>query len=922
MAATEQLVLVDGHALAYRSFFALPLESFSSRGGEPTNATYGFTSTLINIVQEHRPTHIAVCFDAGLSGRDEVYPEYKAHRERMPDEMRVQMARIREVVQAFGIPIYQYEGFEADDLLGTLARQAVQVDVPTLIVTGDRDLLQLVGPKVHVYLSGHRFSQGKIYDEDAVRARYGGLSPTQLRDYKALVGDTSDNVPGVRGVGDKTAVTLLQQYGSLESVYEHLDEVTKTRFRNALDRGRDDAFLSQELVTIQTDLPVELDLDACRAQGYDRNTLAALFRELEFRTLIDRLPQPDSSSARQLSLFDVGVPTADARPSPTTAHIVTTPEQLTALMDRLSGADAVAFDTETTSTDAMRARLVGLALTDREGEGWYIPVGHREGDQLALDLVLEAVRPVLENEALPKQAHNAKYDVEVMARHGVQVRGVAFDTVIAEWLTDPSSRNLGLKNLAFVRLGVEMTPIEELIGSGRSQITMEEVAIDRAAPYAAMDVDMTHRLAKALEPELRDKGHWDLFCSMEMPLLPVLVTMEQTGVVLDVEYLGQMSQDLGRRLVDLEGEIERLVGYAINVNSSQQLAVALFETLNLPTDGVRRTSTGRYSVAADVLESLRGKHPIIELILEQRELAKLKSTYVDALPELVNPETGRLHTSYNQAGTVTGRISSSSPNLQNIPVRTEMGRKVRRAFVARPGCVLLAADYSQVELRVLAHISGDAGLVEAFRRGEDIHATTAAAIFEVTLDAVTPGQRRFAKAVNFGLVYGMSAYSLARSADLTLAEAENFIAQYFGRFPRVRGYLDGTIAQAKREGYVETLLGRRRYFPVFRSTARGQERARRRAEREAVNAPIQGSAADIIKLAMIDLDRALKDRGFAARMIVQVHDELILEVPEAELGAVAPLVQEMMSSAYSLDVPLKVDLKVGTNWDEMERMAR
>ncbi len=915
----KKLVLVDGYALAYRAFHALPLEGFATRDGEPTNATYGFTSTLLTILQEQQPDYIAVCFDAGMSGRETVYPLYKGHRERMPDEMRIQMDRIRQVVEAFSIPIFELPGMEADDLLGALAVQAAAQGVETLIVTGDRDLLQLVGPGVRVYLSGHRFSEGEVYDESAVQARYGGLTPAQLRDYKALVGDKSDNIPGVAGVGDKTATELLRQYGSLESIYTHLDEIQKGRYRAALEQGRESAFLSQRLATIQTDAPVRLDLAACAAHGYDRARVVELFRQLEFRSLVDRLPQP-GGPARQLSLFgEEPVVRLAGRggAGSTVAHIVTEAEQLTALVEQLSHASAITFDTETTATDPLRADLVGLALTDREGEGWYIPLGHRQGRQLPVDQALAALRPLLEDPHRPKQAHNAKYDLEVLAGHGVIVRGLAFDTMIAEWLTDPGSRNLGLKNLALVRLGVEMTPIQELIGSGRKQVTMAEVDVETVARYAAADADMTHRLAKVLAAELRQKGHWELFVEMELPLVAVLVEMETTGVALDVPFLQAMSLELARRLAALEEEIHRLVGYRFNVNSNPQLAEALFGTLKLPTQGVQRTATGAYSVAADVLESLRGKHPVIERILEQRELAKLKSTYVDALPALIHPRTGRLHTSYHQTGTVTGRISSSEPNLQNIPIRSPLGRQVRRAFVARPGWLLLAADYSQVELRVLAHICGDEGLLAAFQRGEDIHATTASAVFGVELSQVTPDQRRLAKAINFGLIYGMGVFSLARSTGLTQAEAENFVAQYFGRFPRVREYLDSTIAQAKNKGYVETLLGRRRYFPVLQSTTPGQEQNRRRAEREAINAPIQGSAADIIKRASLALHRAIEARRLAARMIIQVHDELVLEVPREELPVVAPLVREIMESAYPLRAPLKVDLKAGGNWDEM-----
>jgi DNA polymerase-1 len=912
-----RLVLIDGHALAYRAFFALPLENFSTREGEPTNATYGFTATLLTILQEQHPDYIAVCFDAGHSGRETLYPQYKAHRDKMPDEMRVQMERIRQIVTAFNIPVFEVEGLEADDLLGTLARQAAEQGVEALIVTGDRDLLQLVSPRVRVFLAGRRLSEGQVYEEQTVRERFGGLTPAQLRDYKALVGDPSDNIPGVRGVGEKTAIALLQRYGSLEAVYEHLEEIEPPRYRAALAQGRDDALLSRKLVTIHTDLPVTLDLAACAAGDFSRDQVAALFRQLEFRSLIDRLPGAAAQGPlRQLSLFDTAP--KPTRPSPTQHHVVKTTETLAALVDRLARAEAVAFDTETTSTDPMRAALVGLAFSDRQGEGWYIPVGHRQGEQLPLEQVLGALRPFLTDPKRPKWGHNAKYDMAVLARYGIDLDGLAFDTMIAEWLTDPGSHNLGLKSLAFVRLGVEMTPIEELIGSGRNQLSMADVPIEQVAAYAAADVDMTLRLGRVLEGELRQKGHWDLFQELELPLVRVLLEMEMAGVALDVDFLRRMSLELARRLEELEQQIYRLVGHTFNINSTQQLGKVLFEELGLSVEGGRRTSTGRYSVAADVLESMQGRHPVIDLILEQREVAKLKSTYVDALPQLVNPQTGRLHTSYNQVGTVTGRISSSEPNLQNIPIRSPLGRQVRRAFVAQPGWRLLGADYSQIELRVLAHVSGDPGLIEAFQRDEDIHATTAAAILGVPLNQVTPDQRRLAKAVNFGLIYGMSAYGLARSTGLTQAEAENFIEQYFGRFPRVRAYLRNTIAQARNRGYVETLLGRRRYFPVLQSTSPGQVPAQKRAEREAVNAPIQGSAADIIKRASLLLRRALRERGLQARMIIQVHDELVLEVPEGEMDVTAPLVSQVMESAFPLRVPLKADLKSGSNWFEME----
>ena len=913
----KKLVLLDGHALAYRAFYALPLEAFATQSGEPTNATYGFAATLLGILQQHQPDFVGVSFDAGMSGRDELYAEYKGHRERMPDELQLQMERIRETVEAFGFPIFEVPGVEADDVLGTLAQQASEMGVETLIVTGDRDLLQLVTPTVKVFLSGRRLSEGKVYDEQAVQERFGGLSPEQLRDYKALVGDKSDNIPGVTGIGDKTATKLLTDYGSLQSAIDHLEEIEPARFRNALEKGKEDAYLSQKLVTIQTSVPVELDLERCKIGNYDRSQVVKLFRELEFRTLVDRLPSTDET-AEQLPLFQQQTP---ERVPTTTAHTVTQTAELSSLVEQLSHADTVAFDVETTSTDPMHTELVGLGLTDREKEGWYIPVGHQHGTQLPLDQVLEAVRPLLENPALPKQAHNSKFDLSVLRQYDIELKGLAFDTMIAEWLTNPASRNLGLKNLALVRLGVEMTPIQDLIGSGRTQITMAKVDIDRAAAYTAADVDMTYRLAQVLETELREKDHWDLFQDMEIPLVEVILAMEEAGVMLDIPFLNEMSTELAQRLDELSTEIEAIVGHPFNINSTQQMAEALFGTLGISTKGVRRTPTGRYSVAAGVLESLKGTHPVIELILEYRELAKLKSTYVDALPDLVNPDTGRVHTSYKQTGTVTGRISSSSPNLQNIPIRSPLGRRVRRGFIAQPGWLLLGADYSQVELRVLAHICGDEGLLSAFQRGEDIHATTAAAVFDIELDQVTSEQRRFAKQINFGLLYGMSSYRLARETNLTQAEAENFVKQYFGRFPKVQMYLENTIAQAKNQGYVETLLGRRRYFPVLQSTAPGQVRAQQRAGREAINTPIQGSAADIIKRASLDLYRALREQGFQAQIIIQIHDELVLEVPEEELSAVSRLVQDVMESAYPLRAPLMVELTAGPNWGEMKPLA-
>ena len=920
--AKKKLVLIDGHALAFRAYYALP-DSLTTSRGELTNAVFGFSSMLLNVIRDEKPDHLIVAFDTGRTFRHEKYSEYKAHRSKMPQELLDQMERIQQIVRAMNIPIAEAEGFEADDVLGTLAAQAAKEKLSTVIVTGDSDIFQLVGPDVRVSLTGRRFSDMKTYDEKRIRQRY-ELEPKQLIDLKALIGDSSDNIPGVRGVGVKTATPLLQKYETVEGVYEHLDEITPARAKNALQKGRDSAFLSKWLVTIRTDAPVTLDSDAARFGDFDRRAVTELFRQLEFGTLLSRLPgSAPAGPAAQLSLFDQPSEEAkEAAPSMAGKHqVIDSEEALEALIEKLTGAGAIAFDTETTGTDPMRVKLVGLALAIAPGEGYYVPLGHETDErQLSWETVRGRLEPFLKNPDLPKYAHNAGYDILVLAQHGLQVQGLAFDTMLAEWVLDPASRNLGLKNLALARLGLEMTPIKELIGSGKSQRTMAQVPVSRAAPYAAADAYATYALVKSLEAELRERELWPLFNEVEMPLVPVLVDMERAGIELDVDYLQEMSAMLTRRLSELTGQIQQMVGHPFNIRSTQQLSDALFVTLKLPAKGIRKTKSGHYSTAADVLEKLRGRHQVIDLLLEQRELEKLNSTYVETLPQLVNPDTGRLHTSFMQTGTVTGRLSSRNPNLQNIPIRTEQGRQIRRAFVAQKGWLLLGADYSQVELRVLAHISQDPGLLEAFRRGEDIHSTTAAAVYGVPLDEVSYEMRRVAKTTNFALVYGSSAYGLAQQTGLGRDEAAQFMQDYFARFPGVQAYIENTKKQAAEQGYVETLLGRRRYFWEFapgRKVRSGQLHA---AERAAINTPIQGSAADIIKIATIRLYRALRERNLRSRMILQVHDELVLEVPQEEIDEVRHLIVEIMEGAFDLDAPLKVDVEIGPNWLEMESL--
>ncbi len=922
MTRSPRLYLIDGHALAYRAYYALTRGGDPARwltaSGEPTAGTYGFTSVILRLLEQESPEYLAVSFDTGRTFRDDLFADYKGTREKMPDDLRVQIDRIREVVEAFGIPILEADGYEADDVLGTVAKKVSKRGVQVIILTGDRDLLQLASDKVIIRLAGQKLAEAIDYGPKQVKQKY-QLDPPQLIDLKALVGDASDNIPGVKGIGEKTAVSLLQEYGDLKGVYRNLAEVPE-RFRTKLEAGREDAQLSRKLGEIVTNVPLAFDLEDCRARQYDRNRIVPLFRELEFRTLLDRITkQADKSTELYVS---------ETKVTPETkVQIVDTPEALESLAARLAKAKAIAFDVETTAPDEMRSELVGISLAVKPGEGFYLPVGHLPdlsgARQLDLSSVISALHSPLADAKIEKVGHNLKFDFTVLARYGLEADPLSFDTMLAEWLINPSSHSLGLKNLAWVRLGIEMTPIDELIGKGSKQRTMAQVPIDQVAPYAAADAEVCLRLRKILEKELTVRGQSSLFYDLEMPLVRVLADMEIAGVALDTKFLAKLSKELAARVETLETRLFKLVGHPFNVNSTQQLSQVLFDELGLtPADGSRRTAAGQYSTAAEVLESLREEHKAVELILEHREISKLKSTYTDALPEQLNPTTKRVHTSYSQAGAVTGRLASANPNLQNIPIRTELGRKIRRAFIAEPGNTLLAVDYSQIELRVVAHIANDKTMIKAFHEDQDIHAATAAAVFGTTLKKVTPEQRRSAKAVNFGLIYGMSPYGLTRATDLTLAEAEEFVKVYFERFPGVRAYLDHAKLQAAEQGYVETLLGRRRYFPQLTPGGQpGPAQVRARAEREAVNSPIQGSAADIIKLAMLELPGALLGAKLKGRMLLQVHDELVFEVPTAQLKKTAKVVQQVMESAYKLKVALKTDAKAGPNWEEMEPLG-
>ncbi len=897
------LVLFDGNALVHRAFHALP-ELAVSRTGEPTGAVFGFASMVLKVLTELKPTHYAIAFDyPAPTFRHRQFADYKAHRPPTPEELKVQFVRVHQLVDAFNISSFEVDGYEADDILGALSSQASAEGIDTIIVTGDLDTLQLVSPSVRVLTPrpGRTFSDTILYDEEKVSERY-GISPSQVADLKGLKGDPSDNIPGVSGVGEKTAAKLLQQFGSVEGVYAHINGVEPAKLKQKLKESEEVARQSKWLATIDSDMPIDLDLGDCVASPFDRDKVIALFRELEFTRLLDKLR----------ALGAEGVEAAPAVKEETLKRdygIITNPESVDRLVAELQSVPAFAIDLETTGKQPMYAALVGISLSWEPGRAYYVPVGHLTGAQPPIAYVLDKLKPIIEDPGVAKLAHNGKYDMTVLAEYGIELQNLSFDTMIAAHLL--GEKALGLKPLAFSKLGVEMTPITDLIGKGAKQVSMAHVDIARTGEYACADADMTLRLAGLFESQLKEQGLWSLFADVEMPLVPVLLRMERNGVALDGDSLWSMSQSLGQRMMELEVEIYNSVGHRFNINSTQQLGAVLFGELRLP--GGRKTKSG-YSTDASVLEGLRGAHPVIEPLLEYRQLTKLKSTYVDSLPALINPKTGRVHTSFNQTGTATGRLSSSDPNLQNIPIRGELGRQVRKAFVAGDDCLLLAADYSQIDLRVMAHLSRDASLLAAFQRDEDIHKATAAEVFGVPPSEVTPDMRRVAKTVNFGVIYGISGYGLVQATELTREEASGFINAYFDKHSGVKEYVESTKRHARERGYVETVLGRRRYIPEINAS---NAQVRAAAERMAINMPVQGTAAEIAKLAMIRIQREMDKRELKSRMILQVHDELVFEVPRDELEEMKGVVEEIMPHAMALSVPLKVEAKIGKNWGEM-----
>jgi DNA polymerase-1 len=916
---TDTIVIVDGHALVFRAFHALP--PFTSPKGELVNAVYGFTSMLFKVWREMKPRYAVAAFDTSAQTfRRASYEAYKGTRGPQPEGIGPQFRHVYRLLEAMSIPVFTLDGYEADDLLGALSQQAEARGLDVVILTGDLDALQLVDPHVRVLTSRRGFSDTILYDEQAVRERY-ALEPKQLPDFKALRGDASDNIPGVPGIGDKTATRLLTDWGSVEALYDHLDEVT-ARYRALLDPFRDQVLMAKELATIVRDLPVTLDLDAAELRSFDRQQVVALFHELGFRSLLDAIRTSmgdgqDAEGGGQLDLFGEGSADQPVPAEATSSNLIRDEAALDALVARARAAGGFALNVQTTGLAAMRADIVGLGLAPGAEDASYIPIGHLDGDQLAWDTVRARLEPLMTDEAVRKWAHNAKFHEIVLARHGVELRGLDFDTMIAAYLLESSQRALALRDLAWSKLQLEMPAGSTLLGTGRAATTMDRLSIEDVGAYACTEGSAVCRLVPILADELDSSGLGHLFREIELPLVPVLARMERNGVAVDVQYLQVLSRELAARLGEIEASIYRHVGHHFNIGSTQQLATVLYDELKLPRS--RRTRTGLASTGAEVLEELRGVHPVVELVLEHRQLQKLKSTYVDALPLLVNPDTGRVHTSFNQTVAATGRLSSSDPNLQNIPIRTDLGKRVRRAFATgSERTCLLSADYSQIELRILAHVTRDPTLVEAFAEGRDIHAATAAEVMDVPIEAVTPDMRRLAKVVNFGVLYGMSEFGLSQQTGLPPEQAGSFIRRYFERFQTVKAYQEGVLREAEQRGYVTTLLGRRRYIPELNNNVYAVRAA---GQRMAINHPIQGTASDIVKTAMIRVQRLIEERGLAALMVLQVHDELLFEVPREEVEPLARELCPVMEDATTLSVPLKVDVKVGVNWEEMTPMG-
>ncbi|AEH45575.1 DNA polymerase I [Thermodesulfatator indicus DSM 15286] len=883
----DPIFVIDGSSFVYRAYYAIR-GHLSNRKGLPTKAVFGFTQMLLKLLREMNPEYVVVCFDAkGPTFRHEMYKEYKANRPPMPDDLSVQIPYIKEVTRAFGVPILEIEGFEADDLIAAIA---TRMERPIVIVGGDKDLFPLISEKVVMWDP----MKDELIDESWIKKRF-GIEPKKLLDVRALAGDSIDNVPGVPGIGEKTALRLIKEYGSLEEVLNHAEEIKQKRLRENLIKHAGDALISKKLVELEAKAPIPLEPDFYRKRPLNALKLRELFLELEFKKLLKELPATKTLSYDQYEL-------------------VLDPDKVKEIVEKAKGAEVVAIDLESDTKDPMRGKIVGVSLCFNPPKAYYFPFRH-EGLEAQKQLPWEAfthLASLIEDPSVKKIGHNIKYDLIILARYGVTLKGLEGDTMLASYLLDPTRRTHGLDELAEEVLGHTMISYKEVTKELAKGESFARVPLEKAKVYACEDAHVTYLLYQYFWPKLKEESLWKVFTEIDRPLIEVLAHMEMVGIKIDTAYLRGLSREMAEKLKELEEKIYTLAGEKFNINSSKQLGQILFEKLKLPT--VKKTpKKTAYSTDNEVLEELSAVHELPRLILEYRTLAKLKSTYVDALPKMVNPETGRLHTSFNQTVTATGRLSSSDPNLQNIPVRGEEGLKIRQAFVPEEGFLFLSADYSQIDLRVLAHYSGDETLIKAFWQGEDIHRRTAAEIFGIPPEEVTPEMRRMAKTINFGIVYGMSPYGLAKELKIGRREAKAFIERYFERYPGVKRYMEQIVAEAREKGYVETLFGRKRPLPDINSPNRT---AREFAERTAINTPIQGTAADIIKLAMIKIHRIFKEKGFGTRMLLQVHDELLFEVPEKEIEEIQPIVRQIMEGVVELKVPLKVNLAIGKNWAE------
>ncbi len=922
-------MIVDGNSLIHRGFHAIP--HLSTSKGFPTNGVYGFVTIFLNAVKQIEPTHIAVAFDTpGGTFRDKLFPDYKAKRVRAPQELYDQIPKAKEFVRALNLPVYEKPGYEGDDVIGTIVRHE-DGDVDKVIVTGDLDALQLIDDRTSVWTTKKGLTETVQYDPEAVLLRY-GFGPEYVVDFKALRGDASDNIPGVRGIGEKGAIDLIKQFGHVEDMYAELDKNSakakklSPAVREKLLTHREDCLLSKKLATIDCDAPIEFSFEATRFGRFDASKIVEFLQEMEFRSLLNKIPRPAQSAqtrpeveAETAAAGEQGpgvfAPIAPLRKNDQDHRytLVETQEQLDKLIEKFTAAGELAVDTETTSEKEMEADLLGISLCSKSGEAYYVPARTGGGE-----LDLKKLYLLLADKSVQKIGHNLKYDYLVLRRAGCELAPMGFDTMIAAYLLNPGSRGYSLDDLAFARFGYQMQPITELIGKGKSQINFADVPLPQAAWYSSEDADYTRRLAEVLAPELEKEGLQKVFEEIDMPLVRVLALMEENGIAIDPKHFASLDRTMTRQIGELTRKIHELGQGEFNINSPQQLKEVLFERLRISTAEIKKTKTG-LSTAASELEKLRDAHPIVELIMEYRELSKLKSTYIDALPQMVNRATGRIHTSYNQTIAATGRLSSTEPNLQNIPIRTELGNRIREGFVAAKGKKLLSLDYSQIELRVVAHLSGDEVMGKVFRQGKDIHTATAAEVFEIAEDKVGKDERRYAKVINFGVLYGLSAYGFTQQIPgVTRDRAQAFIDKYFLTYRGVKNYIDEIIQFAKEHGYVANQLGRKRYLPEINAS---QFPIRAGAERAAINTPIQGLAADIIKVAMINIDRQVGTQNPECRMLLQVHDELVFEVDEDKAESYARKIKKIMEAAIELSVPVVVESKVGTNWGEMEEIS-